>query len=187
VVLAPHNPKTPSLGKPTSDIAHRHPLSKDSHNIICIITTVIHYDRNNFSRLVKCHVNGSQNLGRDSISRHSVWSYPATIRCAREIGEISQISRLHQLWVWHHNSGILKLIITEIIRPRCPQVAVDVGHLLRVPPEHTFPDEPEDEFKCTNLDVVLPDRGPDVANSKLPVLVWIHGNLLIEMSQPEAE
>ncbi|CVK95961.1 related to carboxylesterase [Fusarium mangiferae] len=59
--------------------------------------------------------------------------------------------------------------------PRCPQVAVDVGHLLRIPPEHRFPDEPEDEFKCTNLDVVLPDRGPDVANSNLPVLVWIHG------------
>ncbi|CVL07000.1 hypothetical protein FPRO04_12101 [Fusarium proliferatum] len=59
--------------------------------------------------------------------------------------------------------------------PRCPQVAVDVGHLLRIPPEHTFPDEPEDEFKCANLDVVLPDRGPDVRNSNIPVLVWIHG------------
>ncbi|KAF5243541.1 hypothetical protein FANTH_8120 [Fusarium anthophilum] len=45
--------------------------------------------------------------------------------------------------------------------PRCPQVAVDVGHLLRIPPEHAFPDEPEDEFRCTNLDVVLPNRGPD--------------------------
>ncbi|KAF5602405.1 carboxylesterase [Fusarium subglutinans] len=31
--------------------------------------------------------------------------------------------------------------------PRCPQVAVDVGHLLRIPPEHTFLDEPEDEFR----------------------------------------
>ncbi|KAM5522492.1 hypothetical protein FOXYSP1_16383 [Fusarium oxysporum f. sp. phaseoli] len=59
--------------------------------------------------------------------------------------------------------------------PRCPQVAVDVGHLLRIPPDHTFPDEPEDEFKCTNLDVVLPDSGPDMINSNLPVLVWIHG------------
>ncbi|EGU72957.1 hypothetical protein FOXB_16545 [Fusarium oxysporum f. sp. conglutinans Fo5176] len=58
--------------------------------------------------------------------------------------------------------------------PRCPQVAVDVGHLLRIPPDHTFPDEPEDEFRCTNLDVMLPDRGPDVINSNLPVLVWIH-------------
>ncbi|KAG5758673.1 hypothetical protein H9Q72_013190 [Fusarium xylarioides] len=59
--------------------------------------------------------------------------------------------------------------------PRCPQVAVDVGHLLRIPPDHTFPDEPEDEFKCTNLDVVSPDSGPDVRNTNLPVLVWIHG------------
>ncbi|KAM0081766.1 hypothetical protein ACKRZS_006034 [Fusarium odoratissimum] len=69
----------------------------------------------------------------------------------------------------------LKLKRTETIRPRCPQVAVDVGHLLRVPPDHTFPHEPEDEFKCTNLDVVMPDRGPDVRDFNLPVLVWIHG------------
>lgn len=82
---------------------------------------------------------------------------------------------------------MISLRVTEIIRPRCPQVAVDVGHLLRIPPEHRFPDEPEDEFKCTNLDVVLPDRGPDVANSDLPVLVWIHGNLLIEALSSETE
>ncbi|WKT50770.1 Carboxylesterase, type B [Fusarium oxysporum f. sp. vasinfectum] len=68
-----------------------------------------------------------------------------------------------------------KLQSNRKVRPRCPQVAVDVGHLLRIPPDHTFPDEPEDEFRCTNLDVVLPDRGPDVRNSNLPVLVWIHG------------
>ncbi|KAF4343548.1 lipase 1 [Fusarium beomiforme] len=59
--------------------------------------------------------------------------------------------------------------------PRCPQVAVDVGHLLRIPPDHTFPIELEDEFKCTNLDVVLPDIGSSMKSSKLPVLVWIHG------------
>ncbi|KAF5677176.1 carboxylesterase [Fusarium circinatum] len=71
--------------------------------------------------------------------------------------------------------------------PRCPQVAVDVGHLLRIPPEHTFPDEPEDEFRCTNLDVVLPDRGPDVRNTKLPVLVWIHGRFFVEPLSSKAE
>ncbi|KAF4456363.1 hypothetical protein F53441_1522 [Fusarium austroafricanum] len=59
--------------------------------------------------------------------------------------------------------------------PRCPQVPVDIGHLLRVPPDHVFPEEPEDEFKCTNLDVVMPDLGPLLDLIKLPVLVWIHG------------
>lgn len=89
--------------------------------------------------------------------------------------------------MWPPTSNILKLKITETIRPRCPQVAVDVGHLLRVPPDHTFPHEPEDEFKCTNLDVVLPDRGPDVGNSNLPVLVWIHGKFYVESLLSEAK
>ncbi|XEV03042.1 hypothetical protein FSHL1_008329 [Fusarium sambucinum] len=59
--------------------------------------------------------------------------------------------------------------------PRCPQVSIDVGHLLRVPPHHEFPHEPEDEFRCTNLDVVVPNS--DIVNyfEKLPVIVWIHG------------
>jgi hypothetical protein len=80
-----------------------------------------------------------------------------------------------------------KLQSNRKVRPRCPQVAVDVGHLLRIPPDHTFPDEPEDEFRCTNLDVVLPDRGPDVINSNLPVLVWIHGKSYIEPLSSEAK
>ncbi|KAI7759836.1 hypothetical protein LZL87_009159 [Fusarium oxysporum] len=77
-----------------------------------------------------------------------------------------------ETWRWRDPK---KEVTSQISEPRCPQVAVDVGHLLRIPPDHTFPDEPEDEFKCTNLDVVLPDSGPDVRNSNLPVLVWIHG------------
>ncbi|KAF6832413.1 carboxylesterase [Colletotrichum musicola] len=56
--------------------------------------------------------------------------------------------------------------------PRCPQVPVDVGHLLRLPPGHGLPKEPEDEFGCLNLDVTVP-RGTFSAG--LPVLVWIHG------------
>ncbi|KAJ4263527.1 hypothetical protein NW762_006346 [Fusarium torreyae] len=59
--------------------------------------------------------------------------------------------------------------------PRCPQVPVDVGHLLRIPPHHKFPWEPEDEFKCTNLDVVMPKPDSLPKSAKLPVLVWIHG------------
>ncbi|KAH6980737.1 Alpha/Beta hydrolase protein [Ilyonectria sp. MPI-CAGE-AT-0026] len=57
--------------------------------------------------------------------------------------------------------------------PRCPQVPIDVGHLLRIPREHVLPTEPEDEFRCLNLDVVLPKHRP--ATEKLPVMVWIHG------------
>ncbi|KAH7233624.1 Alpha/Beta hydrolase protein [Fusarium tricinctum] len=59
--------------------------------------------------------------------------------------------------------------------PRCPQVPVDVGHLLRIPPSYEFPPEPEDEFKCANLDVVLPNLGSEPESKCLPVLVWIHG------------
>ncbi|KAF9871486.1 FAD binding domain-containing protein [Colletotrichum karsti] len=56
--------------------------------------------------------------------------------------------------------------------PRCPQIPVDIRHLLRIPPDITLPVEPEDEFKCLNLDVTAPKEH---AGQKLPVLVWIHG------------
>ncbi|RGP77138.1 hypothetical protein FLONG3_4653 [Fusarium longipes] len=59
--------------------------------------------------------------------------------------------------------------------PRCPQVPVDVGHLLRVPPDHEFSQEPEDEFRCTNLDVTLPSIYTSHQSKKLPVFLWIHG------------
>ncbi|KAJ4024922.1 hypothetical protein NW752_002376 [Fusarium irregulare] len=54
-------------------------------------------------------------------------------------------------------------------------VHIDVGHLLRIPPDHQFPHEPEDEFKCTNLDVTMPSLECPSAPKKLPVFVWIHG------------
>ncbi|GES66806.1 carboxylesterase [Aspergillus terreus] len=57
--------------------------------------------------------------------------------------------------------------------PRCPQVDVDVRHLLRIPEDFELPKEPEDEFECLNLEITRPSgasiKGP------LPVLVWIHG------------
>jgi carboxylesterase type B len=58
--------------------------------------------------------------------------------------------------------------------PRCPQVPVDVGHLLRIPSYVKLPTEPEDEFNCLNLDIVAPK---DLASPqhRLPVIVWIHG------------
>ncbi|KAH7161046.1 Alpha/Beta hydrolase protein [Dactylonectria macrodidyma] len=59
--------------------------------------------------------------------------------------------------------------------PRCPQVPIDVGHLLRIPREHALPIEPEDEYQCLNLDVVIPKTHLTVATKKLPVMVWIHG------------
>ncbi|KAK8166755.1 carboxylesterase [Phyllosticta citrichinensis] len=55
--------------------------------------------------------------------------------------------------------------------PRCPQVHLDVGHLLRVPEDITFPEEPEDEFECLNLDVCVPAG----ASGPMPVMIWIHG------------
>ncbi|PTD08223.1 Lipase 1 [Fusarium culmorum] len=72
-------------------------------------------------------------------------------------------------------NGYPKELNCTTFGPRCPQVPVDVGHLLRVPSHHQFPDEPEDEFSCANLDVVLPS--PDILNrpETLPVFVWIHG------------
>ncbi|KAI0123385.1 Alpha/Beta hydrolase protein [Xylariales sp. AK1849] len=59
--------------------------------------------------------------------------------------------------------------------PRCPQLPVDVGHLLRIPPSISLPLEPEDEFQCTNLDVFVPKTTVPAHASRLPVLVWIHG------------
>ncbi|KAK1623735.1 carboxylesterase [Colletotrichum phormii] len=59
--------------------------------------------------------------------------------------------------------------------PRCPQVKVDVGHLLRIPPEHRLPVEAEDEFRCLNLDVTVPKSQELLTDQRLPVLVWIHG------------
>ncbi|KZL81395.1 hypothetical protein CI238_00323 [Colletotrichum incanum] len=58
--------------------------------------------------------------------------------------------------------------------PRCPQVPIDVGHLLRIPREQQLPVEPEDEFRCLNLDVTTP-KSHLLQSKQLPVLVWIHG------------
>lgn len=58
-------------------------------------------------------------------------------------------------------------------RPRCPQVDIDVRHLLRIPEDFVIEQEPEDEFECLTVDITCP---PDTANTgNLPVLVWIHG------------
>ncbi|KAK2025124.1 carboxylesterase [Colletotrichum zoysiae] len=59
--------------------------------------------------------------------------------------------------------------------PRCPQAAIDVGHLLRIPSEHKLPSEHEDEFKCLNLDVTTPKACLSPKRQRLPVVVWIHG------------
>ena len=58
--------------------------------------------------------------------------------------------------------------------PRCPQVPVDVGHLLRIPDKYELPVEPEDEFECLNLDVAIP-KSLLSAGQKLPIMIWIHG------------
>ncbi|KAM0328716.1 hypothetical protein ACHAQA_005129 [Verticillium albo-atrum] len=60
--------------------------------------------------------------------------------------------------------------------PRCPQLDVDSGHLLRIPSEIVLPKEAESEFLCTNLDVCVPNDSIDSANAPgIPVMVWIHG------------
>ncbi|KAH7028149.1 Alpha/Beta hydrolase protein [Microdochium trichocladiopsis] len=63
--------------------------------------------------------------------------------------------------------------------PRCPQVQIDVGHLLRLPSNHVLPVEPEDEFACLNLDVCAPEGClapfPSSEHTRLPVLIWVHG------------
>ncbi|KAJ5239074.1 Carboxylesterase type B [Penicillium chermesinum] len=57
--------------------------------------------------------------------------------------------------------------------PRCPQVDVDVRHLLRLPEDFIIPPEPESEFDCLNLEITSPSVHDIV--SPLPVLIWIHG------------
>ncbi|RAL01252.1 putative carboxylesterase [Aspergillus ibericus CBS 121593] len=57
--------------------------------------------------------------------------------------------------------------------PRCPQVDVDVRHLLRIPEDFKIEKEPEDEFECLNLDITCPPASS--AKGPLPVLLWIYG------------
>ncbi|PYH34179.1 putative carboxylesterase [Aspergillus neoniger CBS 115656] len=57
--------------------------------------------------------------------------------------------------------------------PRCPQVDVDVRHLLRIPEDFPIGKEPEDEFECLNLDITCPPASS--AKGPLPVLLWIYG------------
>ncbi|KAL5001348.1 Alpha/Beta hydrolase protein [Aspergillus recurvatus] len=57
--------------------------------------------------------------------------------------------------------------------PRCPQVDIDVRHLLRIPEDFVIEPEADDEFECLTVDITCP---PDAASKgDLPVLVWIHG------------
>ncbi|PNS18999.1 hypothetical protein CAC42_6094 [Sphaceloma murrayae] len=56
--------------------------------------------------------------------------------------------------------------------PRCPQIPVDAGYLLREPEGDVFYSTTEDELKCTNLDIAVP---ADVQGKDLPVLLWVHG------------
>ncbi|KAH7133865.1 Alpha/Beta hydrolase protein [Dactylonectria macrodidyma] len=58
--------------------------------------------------------------------------------------------------------------------PRCPQTQVDVTYLLRIPPSISIAPEPEDEFGCLNLDVMVPKTAL-AEGRRLPVVVWIHG------------
>ncbi|KAJ5159473.1 Carboxylesterase type B [Penicillium canariense] len=57
--------------------------------------------------------------------------------------------------------------------PRCPQVDIDVRHLLRIPEDFTIAPEAEDEFECLNLEITCPPASSGCL--PLPVLVWIHG------------
>ncbi|KAH7118597.1 Alpha/Beta hydrolase protein [Dactylonectria estremocensis] len=61
-----------------------------------------------------------------------------------------------------------------IYGPRCPQTHVDVTYLLRTPPSISIDAEPEDEFGCLNLDVMVP-KMTLTEGRRLPVVVWIHG------------
>ncbi|KAL4936442.1 hypothetical protein BDV06DRAFT_233422 [Aspergillus oleicola] len=58
--------------------------------------------------------------------------------------------------------------------PRCPQVDIDVRHLLRIPEDFVIEKEEEDEFECLTVDVTVP-AGAEAEKGGLPVLVWIHG------------
>lgn len=65
-------------------------------------------------------------------------------------------------------------VLTSIIqRPKCPQVDIDVRHLLRIPEDYHIDEEPEDEFECLNLDVTVPAE--TAAGQNLPVFIWIYG------------
>ncbi|KAJ5638601.1 Carboxylesterase type B [Penicillium herquei] len=57
--------------------------------------------------------------------------------------------------------------------PRCPQMDVDVRHLLRIPEDFIIAPEAEDEFECLNLEITCPPISS--SSEPLPVLVWIHG------------
>ncbi|KAL3486116.1 Alpha/Beta hydrolase protein [Aspergillus germanicus] len=57
--------------------------------------------------------------------------------------------------------------------PRCPQVDIDVRHLLRIPEDYEIKPEPEDEFECLTIDIAASPL--ETHNGDLPVLVWIHG------------
>ncbi|KAL4955200.1 Alpha/Beta hydrolase protein [Aspergillus filifer] len=57
--------------------------------------------------------------------------------------------------------------------PRCPQIDIDVRHLLRVPEDFVIEKEDEDEFECLTVDVTVPAGATE--KSGLPVLIWIHG------------
>ncbi|KAJ9134335.1 Carboxylic ester hydrolase [Pleurostoma richardsiae] len=60
--------------------------------------------------------------------------------------------------------------------PQCPQPRVDVGHLLRIPPDVPIsPHIAEDEFGCLNLNITCPPRTNSSDVTLLPVLVWVHG------------
>ncbi|OAP56587.1 hypothetical protein AYL99_08699 [Fonsecaea erecta] len=65
--------------------------------------------------------------------------------------------------------------------PRCPQNKVDVGELLRVPKVNgrldLGADEDEDELRCLNLVVTVPDGVKP--GDCVPVMVWIHGGGLM--------
>lgn len=65
------------------------------------------------------------------------------------------------------------ILIRCYTSPKCPQVDVDVRHLLRIPEDFEIKEEAEDEFECLNLDVTVPANVP--SGQKLPVLVWIYG------------
>lgn len=60
-----------------------------------------------------------------------------------------------------------------MFRPKCPQVDVDVRHLLRIPEDYIIEEEAEDEFECLNLDVTVPANTD--SGQRLPVFIWIYG------------
>ncbi|KAI1776939.1 Alpha/Beta hydrolase protein [Hypoxylon cercidicola] len=60
--------------------------------------------------------------------------------------------------------------------PKCPQVARSVRHFFSVPEEQGMPPSvAEDEFECLNLVVSVPNDVLRHIETKVPVLVYIHG------------